>query len=414
MGVSAWRARARCSGASRAVAVRQLVALRLPHRDLQLAGQPLGERAAAEREHPGRLDAAVAHQRDVGGAAADVDEDGAARLDVLGVAAARQRVRLGDGGDHLEVELLGDGLQRADVVQRREGVEDGDVHNVALEVDRVAHRVAVDAHRGDGAVHQLDVDLGDAELVRHLAHRLLERAPLHGLQRGGEVRLGDPRLRLRAGHGHRGAEAAHLLAGDAHDRLAGDHLAHVLGLGEGAVAVVDHRLDVGDRAALHVGELLADARGADDDALVVLALDHQRLDELGADVEHRVMGVELGAAAQQRELALAHPAGPRGLAADRLADQRAAPARVARVLDRTLGEVGAAAAAAAHDLGGGADEVAGAQPGPLRGGADLDREGRAADHDGDAVGTELLGEEPVGDVDDRRWGPSSPSRRSDA
>src|ERR1039458_3366809 len=53
---------------------------------------------------------------------------------------------------------------------------------------------------------------------------------------------------------------------------------------------------------LHVGEGLAHLADADDDARSLLPFDHQRLDELGADVEHGVVAVELPAAAQDREL----------------------------------------------------------------------------------------------------------------
>ena len=174
-----------------------LEALRLVEVHREVGGEPLGERAAAEREHPRGLDAAAADDGDVGRSAADVDEDRAELVRLGRRAAAGQRVRLGDRGNKLEVELLSDRLQRPDMREWRERVEDRDLDDVALEVDRVAHRVAVDAHRRDRAVDELDVDLLDAQVVRHLAHRFAERPPLHGLQRGGEVGLGDPRLRLR-------------------------------------------------------------------------------------------------------------------------------------------------------------------------------------------------------------------------
>ena len=111
---------------------------------------------------------------------------------------------------------------------------------------------------------------------------------------------------LRQGHG--GAEAAHLLAGDADDRLAGDGLAHVLGFGQRAVAVVDDRLQVGDRARLHVRLRLAHLADAKHDALVVLALDDQCLDELGPDVEDGEVALELLAPLEQSELSLRHQA----------------------------------------------------------------------------------------------------------
>src|SRR5665213_3193529 len=47
-------------------------------------------------------------------------------------------------------------------------------------------------------------------------------------------------------------------------------------------------------------------RRADHDALVILALDNQRFDELGADVEDRVVSVELGAARVRQQLTDMH------------------------------------------------------------------------------------------------------------
>ena len=233
---------------------------------------------------------------------ADVDVDAPEFVHIFGGAAAGERVGLGHGRHQLQVQLLGDGLEGPDVGERGERVEDGDLQDLTLEVERVGHRIAVDVHRGDAAVDKLDVDLGHTQLVGHLAHRLLEGAALDRLERGGDVGLGDPGLGLGAGHGHGGAEAAHLLAGDAHHRLARDRPAHVLGLGEGSITVVDHALDVGDRPRLHVGERLAHLADADDDARSLLPLHHQRLDELGADVEDGVVAVELVAAPQQGKL----------------------------------------------------------------------------------------------------------------
>src|ERR1019366_7768511 len=115
--------------------------------------------------------------------------------------------------------------------------------------------------------------------------------------------------------GHGGAEAAHLLARDADDGLAGNGLAHVLGLGEGAIAVVDDRLEIGDGSGLHVGLRLAHLADAEDDALVAFTLDDQGLDELGPDIEDGVVALELLAALQQGELALAHQAALRAVSA---------------------------------------------------------------------------------------------------
>ena len=136
---------------------------------------------------------------DVGGATADVDVDAPEFVHILGRAAAGERVGLGDGRHQLQVQLLGDGLEGPDVGERGEGVKDGYLQDLALKVEGVGHRVAVDVHRGDAAVDQLDVDLGHAQLVGHLAHRLLESAALDGLERRGDVGLGDPGLGLGAG-----------------------------------------------------------------------------------------------------------------------------------------------------------------------------------------------------------------------
>src|ERR1017187_7819635 len=192
--------------------------------------------------------------------------------------------------------------------ERSERVEHRDLDDVPLEIHRVADCVSVDAHRGDRAVDQLDVHLLDAEVVRHLTNCLAERSPLYRLKRRGEIRLGDACLGLRPRHGHGRAEAANLLAGDPDDRLARDRLAHVLGLGQRAVAVVDDRLEVGDGACLHVGLRLTDLTDPEHDALVVLAFHDQGLDELGADVEHRVVGLELLTPLEQGELSLSHQA----------------------------------------------------------------------------------------------------------
>src|SRR5437762_11028356 len=55
-------------------------------------GQPAREGAPAEVEHASPLHPAVTHQGDVGGAAADIDEDAAFRPHLLTCASTRQRV----------------------------------------------------------------------------------------------------------------------------------------------------------------------------------------------------------------------------------------------------------------------------------------------------------------------------------
>ncbi len=107
-----------------------------------------------------------ADEGDVGRPAADVDEERAGLPDLLGAEDPGDRVRLGDDLEQLEVELAGHALERAEVDERRERVEDADLHVAALEADRVGHRVAVDAGRGDRGVDEPDVDVGQARSPR--------------------------------------------------------------------------------------------------------------------------------------------------------------------------------------------------------------------------------------------------------
>ena len=82
-------------------------------RQVQAVGEALGERPATEREHPRPFDAALADERDVGRAAADVDEQRPGLADLVAAEDARDRVRLGDDLEQLEVELRGHALERA-------------------------------------------------------------------------------------------------------------------------------------------------------------------------------------------------------------------------------------------------------------------------------------------------------------
>ena len=109
-------------------------------RQVEPVGEDLGERPAAEREHPRALDPALADERDVRRAAADVDEQRAGLADLVGAEDAGHGVRLGDDLEQLEVELRGDALERAEVDERRERVEDPDLDVAALEADRVGQR----------------------------------------------------------------------------------------------------------------------------------------------------------------------------------------------------------------------------------------------------------------------------------
>ena len=127
---------------------------------------------------------------------------------------ARHGIRLGHDLEQLQLQLLGHGLERAEVNERREGVEDADPDVAALEADRVRDRVAVDLGAGDGRVDQPHVHLrqaglpGDRPLGR--AQRLALDAVDQLLQLGvGDRRVGALAL-LRVGRG----EALDQLAGD--------------------------------------------------------------------------------------------------------------------------------------------------------------------------------------------------------
>src|SRR5437870_870832 len=78
--------------------------------------EPAGERTPAEVEHARALDSAVADERHVGGAAADVDEDPSLGPDLLVGACPRERVRLGDRGRKLQVELPDHRLDAVDAL----------------------------------------------------------------------------------------------------------------------------------------------------------------------------------------------------------------------------------------------------------------------------------------------------------
>ena len=72
-----------------------------------------------------------------------------------------------------------------------------------------------------------------------------------------ELNLVDLQVGVRPGHGYGGAESLDLLAGDPDHGLAGNDVAHVLGLGHGPVAALDDSLDVGWDPGLHVRECLS-------------------------------------------------------------------------------------------------------------------------------------------------------------
>ena len=137
---------------------RQLRRLGLGERHAQALGQALGEGPPAQREHLGAGDAAAAHERHVRRPAADVDEDRAGVPELARIEAGGHRVRLRDHAEQLEVEGVGNGLERAEVDHRREGVEQMHLDLGAGEADRVADRVPVDRHLDDGGVHEPHVE----------------------------------------------------------------------------------------------------------------------------------------------------------------------------------------------------------------------------------------------------------------
>ena len=154
-------------------------------------GERLRERPAAQGEHPGALDPALADEGDVGRAAADVDEDRAGLADLVGAEDARHRVRLGDDLDELQVELAGDALQRAEVDERRERVEDADLDVPALEADRVRQRRSRRCCAGHGGVDEPDVDMGQTGLPGDRPLGLAERLALDAVDELLELGLGD-------------------------------------------------------------------------------------------------------------------------------------------------------------------------------------------------------------------------------
>ena len=198
------------------------------------------------------------------------------------------RVRLGHDLEQLQVELAGDALERPEMHERRERVEDADLDVAALEADRIGQRVAVDAGPGDRGVDQPDVDVGQAGLPGDRSLGLAERLALHGVDEPLELGLRDRRVGLLALLGVGGGEALDQLAGDPDDDLRRPEAGHLLGLLERDRAVVDDRRDVGDGARLHVGQALPLAPDATDRAVAVLVdLEHERLGELGPHVERR-------------------------------------------------------------------------------------------------------------------------------
>ena len=155
----------------------------------------------------------------------------------------------------------------------------------------LVRRVAVDRGADDRAVDEPHVDLRQAGLPGDRALGLVERLALDGVDELHELGVADRLLGLLALLGERRREALDELAGDADDDLGRPEAGHLLGLLERDRAVVDDRGDVGDRARLHVAQALALAADAPDRPVAVLVdLEHERLGELGADVERRAGG----------------------------------------------------------------------------------------------------------------------------
>ena len=145
-------------------------------------GEAAREGTPAEVEHPGALDAAVANQRDVGRPTAHVDEDAPFSPGFLAGTRSGQRIRLSDSRRQLEVELSYHCLDRVDVSHRRERVEHGHLKVLTRKTNRVGDRVAVNAHVGDGRVHQARLQLAVAALHLEQVLRLAQGAALDHLQ----------------------------------------------------------------------------------------------------------------------------------------------------------------------------------------------------------------------------------------
>ena len=268
-------------------------------RQVEAIGEALGERPAPEREHPGPLDAALADERDVRGPAADVDEERACLADLVAAEDPRDRVRLGDDLEQLEVQLRCHALERTEVDERSERVEDPDLDVAALEADRVGQRVAVDRGAGDRGMDEPDVDVRQPGLPGDRPLRLVERLALDDVDEPLELGLGDRLVGLLALLAVGRGEALDQLTGDPDDDLGRTKAGHLLGFLEGDRAVVDDRGDVGDGARLHVREPLPLAPDAADRAVAGrVDIEDESLGEFGPDVERgagrqRLAGVAL-------------------------------------------------------------------------------------------------------------------------
>ena len=145
-----------------AARVVDLERLRAWERQIHPIRDRLREGATAEREHPCPFDAALSNESDVGRPAADVDEQRARLADLVVAQHARHGIRLGDDLEQLEVELGRYALERPEMDQWRERVEDPDLDVATLEADRVRQGVAVDRGRRHRRVDEADVDVRQA------------------------------------------------------------------------------------------------------------------------------------------------------------------------------------------------------------------------------------------------------------
>src|SRR5260370_10768683 len=261
-----------------------------------------GEGGAAQVGHGGCCGPGSADQGYIGGAAADVDEDAGGGPRLLARARSRKRVWLRDGGGQLEVELTHDCVDGVDVGHRRERVEDGDLEVLAREAHGVGDRIAVDTDVGDRGMDEARFELAVAPLELKQVLCLAQRAPLDHLQHGRHRARPHPPFRFLARVGDGRRKALDQLAGDPDHDLAGNGFRHVLGRFEGAVAGLDHRLQVGDRSTRHRSGRLRLAADPEDLAVETVSPDHKHFDEVGADVEHGEVAVVVAALAQELEL----------------------------------------------------------------------------------------------------------------
>jgi hypothetical protein len=190
--------------------------------------------------------------------------------------------------------LRGDALERPEVNERSEGIEDADLHVPSLEADRIRERVSVDGGARHRGMDEADVDLRQTGLPRDRPLCLSQGLALDRVDELLELGLRDRLVGLAALLAVRGGEPLDELARDPDDDLGRSETGHLLGLLESDRTVVDDRGDVGDGARLHVRQTLTLAADAADRTVPGLVdLEHESLRELGPDVERRARGERL-------------------------------------------------------------------------------------------------------------------------